>query len=317
METRSEPKIILVLPAYNEALTIASTIQDFHQHLPEAQIVVVNNNSKDQTAEIAKETLRSLSANGIVLDELRQGKGNALRRAFMDFDADVFVMADADLTYPASRAKDLIAPILEKRADMVVGDRHSDGHYARENSRPLHNFGNRLVQTLVNTLFKARLVDIMSGYRAFSREFVKNYPILVEGFQVETDMTLHALHKRFRVLEIPIEYKDRPPGSFSKLNTFSDGARVMFTIAQILRYYRPLLFFGILGLLFLIAGLVAGFPVIQDWIRFQYIHHIPLAILASALEIVSVVLIAVGLILDSTVHQQRIEYEKWLLSRWT
>lgn len=187
-------RIALVLPAYNEELTISATIRTFHEHLPEAAIFVVNNNSRDGTAECAWQTFRELSCKGDVIDEWRQGKGNALRRAFFDIDADIYVLADADLTYPADRVRDLIAPVLENRADMVVGDRHSGGHYAKENHRPLHGIGNRIVQATVNALFNARLVDIMSGYRVFNRTFVRNYPILVEGFQVETDMTLHALH---------------------------------------------------------------------------------------------------------------------------
>ncbi|NVM78706.1 glycosyltransferase involved in cell wall biosynthesis [Duganella sp. SG902] len=308
------PRIAVVLPAYNEELTIADTIRDFATHLPEARIYVINNNSKDKTGPIAREVLAGLGNAGGVIDELRQGKGNALRRAFHSIDADVYVLADADMTYPASRARDLIAPIVENRADMVVGDRHSGGHYARENTRSLHGFGNALVQHAVNTLFSAKLVDIMSGYRVFSRAFVKSYPILVEGFQIETDMTLHALHKRFRIVEIPVEYKDRPAGSFSKLNTLSDGAKVIFTIAQILRYYRPLMFFGSLALLASLLGVLSAVPVLIDWFSYKYIYHVPLAVLAASLEIFAIVLLAIGLILDSLSHQQRLQFERSLLA---
>lgn len=307
-------RIAVVLPAYNEELTIADTMRAFARHLPEASIYVINNNSKDRTAELAASTLQELGHSGAVIDEKRQGKGNALRRAFNAIDADIYVLADADMTYPAERARDLIAPILRNEADMVVGDRHSGGHYAKENTRSLHGFGNRLVQNTVNLLFNAKLVNIMSGYRVFSRQFVKNYPILVEGFQIETDMTLHALDKRFRIVEMSIEYKDRPEGSFSKLNTLSDGAKVLFTIAQILRYYRPLLFFGGLSLLFALVGLLAGVPVINDWIQFKFIYHVPLAILAAGLEIFAVVLLAIGLTLDSLSHTQRMQFERALLS---
>lgn len=209
------------------------------------------------------------------------------------------------MTYPADRVHDLLRPVLDGEADMVVGDRHSGGHYATENKRPLHHFGNRLVQRLVNRLFSASLVDIMSGYRVFSHAFVKTYPILVEGFQIETDMTLHALHRRMRIVEIPVEYKDRPEGSVSKLNTFSDGARVISTIAQILRYYRPMAFFMVFSALFAIAGLMAAIPVFDDWFTHRYIMHIPLAILAAALETVAVLLLAVGLILDSIAHHEK------------
>lgn len=307
-------RIAIIFPAFNEEATIAATIQGFYAQLPDAIFVIVNNNSSDNTRAVAQDTLSRLSAKGLVLEEARPGKGNAVRRAFLETEADIYVLADADLTYPPERVHDLIAPILQGRADMVVGDRHSDGHYARENQRALHGFGNRLVQWLVNTLFSSKLVDIMSGYRAFNRTFIKNYPILVEGFQIETDMTLHALHKRFRILEIPVEYRDRPPGSTSKLSTFSDGAKVLFTIAQILRYYRPLVFFGAIAGFLVMAGLIAGIPVLQDWITSRYIHHVPLAILASGLEILAIMFLGIGLILDSIVHQQRMEYERYLLA---
>ena len=310
----SNQTVAIILPAFNEELTIAGTIEGFYRELPAAHFVIVNNNSTDKTAENARAALARIGAQGLVIDEFRQGKGNAVRRAFREIDADIYVLADADLTYPASSVNDLIAPILEKRADMVVSDRRSGGHYARENKRRLHGFGNWLVQKLINRLFDSRLVDIMSGYRALNRLFVKNYPILVEGFEIETDMTLHALHKRFRIVEVPVEYKDRVAGSVSKLNTLSDGAKVIFTIAQILRYYRPLLFFGGVGLAFMIGGLVAGLPVLDDWMTSRYIYHVPLAILASALEIVAIIMISIGLILDSLAHQQRMEYERSLLA---
>lgn len=306
--------IAVILPAYNEELTIDGTIRSFHAELPYARFFVINNNSSDKTAEIARETLRDLKCRGEVINEPRQGKGNAVRRAFMTVDADLYVLADADMTYPAERVHDLIRPIAGGDADMTVGDRHSGGHYAQENKRALHGFGNRLVQSMINRLFNARLVDIMSGYRVFSRQFVKSYPVLVEGFQIETDMTLHSLYRRFRIAEIPVEYRDRPEGSSSKLNTLSDGAKVIFTIAQILRFYRPLFFFSALAMLFCAAGFLAGVPVIEDWVREQYIHHVPLAILASALEIVAVMLLGVGLILDAVSHHQRLEYERQLLT---
>lgn len=307
-------QVAVILPAYNEELTIRDTMEAFHIALPEARIFVINNNSSDATEPIAKQALVDLSCKGAVINEKRQGKGNALRRAFMSIEADIYVLADADMTYPADRVHDLILPVAAGEADMAVGDRHSGGHYAKENKRALHGFGNQLVQEMINRLFNAHLTDIMSGYRVFSRQFVKTYPILVEGFQIETDMTLHALYRRFRIVEVPIEYRDRPDGSFSKLSTFSDGAKVLFTIAQILRYYRPLFFFSGMALLFCLLGAIASVPVFDDWFREQYIHHVPLAILASALEIVAMLMLAVGLILDSSSHQQRLEYERQLLA---
>jgi len=312
--TSGKPSIAVILPAYNEELTIRQTMQAFHRAVPEARIVVINNRSSDATCRIAEETLQNLGCDGRVITENLPGKGNALRRGFIDIDADIYILADADMTYPADRARDLLLPILENRADMVVGDRHSQGHYQKENRRPLHGFGNRLVQGLVNWLFHAKLVDIMSGYRVMSRRLVKNYPILVEGFQIETDLTLHALDKRFRIVEIPVEYKDRPAGSFSKLSTLSDGAKVLWSITQILRHYRPLQFFAGLFAVFFVAGLICGIPVMHDWIAYRYIYHVPLAILATGLEIFAVVFIAIGLILDSLVHLQRLAYEREILN---
>jgi Glycosyltransferases, probably involved in cell wall biogenesis len=309
----TEPVIAIVLPAYNEELTIAQTIEAFHKAVPEAQIYVIDNNSKDATGQIAADLLGKIGCQGRVISESRQGKGNALRRAFQIIDADVYLLADADCTYPAEMARELIAPIINNKADMTVGDRRSGGDYGRENKRPFHGSGNALVQGLVNFLFHSKVVDIMSGYRAFSRLFVKNYPVLVEGFEIETDMTLHALHKRFKIVEIPITYRDRPNGSVSKLNTFADGTRVIFTILQILRYYRPLMFFGGLSIVFCAAGLLCSIPVINDWITSKYIYHVPLAILSTGLEIVAVMMLSIGLILDSLAQHELREYERSLL----
>lgn len=306
-------KVVVILPAYNEEQTIAGTIADFHDVMPSAEIWVINNRSKDATESIARKALADRNCRGGVINEVRPGKGNAVRRAFLEVDADVYVLADADLTYPASHMSDLIAPILNGDADMVVGDRHTSGHYAAENKRAFHGFGNRLVRDLVNKLFNGNLADIMSGYRAFSRRFVKSYPILVEGFEIETDMTLHALDKRFRIMEIPVDYRDRPEGSFSKLSTFRDGLRVLNTISSILRYYKPLTFFGFAALFFMVMGLVCGVPVLQDWINMRYIEHVPLAILATGLEMVALLLAAIGLILDSINHQDKRNFEREML----
>jgi len=307
--------VCVILPAFNEALTIEACIADFHAHLPDAQIWVINNRSTDNTGSIAKAAMVRLGCAGGVIDEARPGKGNAMRRAFMEIDVDVYLLADADTTYPASQAWQLIEPIISGAADLVVGDRHSAGNYALENKRALHGFGNRLVRYLINRLFNASLVDIMSGYRAMSRRFVKNYPILVPGFEIETDMTLHALDKRFRIIEIAVAYKDRPEGSFSKLSTLSDGIRVLATIGNILRYYRPLFFFGSAAIFIGLLGLLAGAPVIDDWIRHRYIYHVPSAVLAAGLEIIAIVLLAVGLILDSIAHQDKRIFERGLLQQ--
>lgn len=314
-ELKSMAGVAVILPAYNEEITIEGTIRVFHAALPEASIWVVNNRSVDATEAIALATLSELRCAGGVLNEVRKGKGNAVRRAFLEVDADFYILTDADMTYPAERARDLMAPVIEGLADMVVGDRHSAGYYAAENKRPLHGFGNDLVRNLVNRLFNAELADIMSGYRVFSRRFVKSYPILVDGFEIETDMTLHALDKRFRIVEIPVEYRDRPEGSVSKLNTVSDGAKVIFTIARILRYYRPLAFFGGAAVVVGLAGLLAALPVLDEWVRNHYIRHVPLAILATGLEVVAVLMMAIGLILDSITHQDKSAFERELLNK--
>ena len=307
--------IAIILPAYNEELTISDTILDFYKALPEAEIWVINNASSDKTEQVAKDVFRTVGCKGGVLTEDRPGKGNAVRRGFSAIDADIYVLADADMTYPAEQVHELIGPIVADRADMVVGDRHSAGHYAAENKRPLHGFGNRLVGALVNQLFKANLRDIMSGYRVFNQRFVKNYPILVAGFEIETDMTLHALDKKFRILELPINYKDRPEGSVSKLNTLTDGMRVLITIINVLRHYRPMVFFGAAALVFGFLSLLAGYPVIDEWVKVHYVSHVPLAILATGLVIASMVCGAIGLILDSIAFQGRRSFERHLLSQ--
>ncbi|WP_417371758.1 glycosyltransferase family 2 protein [Gelidibacter japonicus] len=309
----SGKSIAIVLPAYNEELTIAETIKSFYEQIPEANFYVVNNCSTDRTEEISLETFAELGCDGIVINENRKGKGNALRRAFLEIEADVYVLSDADMTYPADRVDDLIAPVLNSTADIVVGDRHSGGHYGQENKRMLHNFGNNLVRNLVNYFFNSSLKDIMSGYRAISKRFVKNYPILVEAFEIETDMTLHALDKRFRIVEVSVEYKDRPEGSVSKLNTISDGAKVLFTILRILRYYKPLFFFGTCALLLASTGFLVGLPVIFEWLEFRYIKHLPLAVLATGIEIIAFIFMSIGLLLDSVVHLDKNAFERALL----
>ena len=308
-------KIAIILPAYNEELTILDTIVDFNKALPEAEVWVINNASTDKTEQVARDVFSSSGVKGGVLNEGRSGKGNAVRFGFSQVEADIYVLADADMTYPAEQVHQLIEPVVAGRADMVVGDRHSEGHYAAENKRPLHGVGNSLVRALVNKLFKADLQDIMSGYRVFNRRFVKNYPILVAGFEIETDMTLHALDKKFRIAELPINYKDRPDGSVSKLNTLTDGMRVLSTIANVLRHYRPMVFFGSAAIMLALLGLLAGYPVIDEWVKVQYVTHVPLAILATGLVIASMVCGAIGLILDSIAFQDRRSFERHLLSQ--
>lgn len=301
--------IAIILPAWNEEKTVVQTIVGFHAALPGARIYVIDNNSTDSTAALAREALERHQILGAVLFERRQGKGNAVRRAFLDIDADVFLMADADCTYPPEQAAEIVAPVLAGEYDMVVGDRRSQGDYARENSRPMHEFGNRMVQCLVNLVGRSQMVDIMSGYRAMSKTFVRCYPLLVEGFQIETDLSLYAAQGRFRCREVPVRYIDRPAGSESKLSTVKDGIRVLMTIFQIVRFYRPLTFFSLCSLVLCLLGLLLGLPVIWEYISTSYITRVPTAILASALEILAITIFSAGVIMDALAYQRQMEIE--------
>lgn len=299
-------KIAVLIPCYNEELTIAKVISDFKNELPEADIYVYDNNSSDNTSKIAREY------GAIVKKEYRQGKGNVVRSMFRDIDAEIYIMADGDDTYPAQFLHSLIEPVMRGEADMVLGDRHSNGTYKDENKRPLHNFGNNLVRNLINKLFHAKLKDIMSGYRVFNKRFVKTMPINSNGFEIETEMTLHALDKKFLIHEIPIEYRDRPEGSFSKLNTVSDGMRVLKTILWVFKDYKPLTFFTIVSGVFFMMALLVGIPVIIEFMQTSKILKIPSAILAVGLVLISIMSLFSGFILDTIVKQHRETYELFL-----
>ena len=236
-----------------------------------------------------------------------------MRWAFRHLDADIYVLVDGDATYAAEDLPKLMAPIIEGRADMAVGDRFADGNYAEKTGRLFHTAGNVFVRALINSLFRTDLHDIMSGYRVFNRLFVKNYSILCEGFELETEMTLHALDKRFGIQEVAIQYHCRPEGSQSKLCTLGDGVRVIGTILQIFKDYRPLAFFGSLFLVFLIAGLLCGTVPVLDFVRYRYVYHIPLAILSVGLTITAIMSLGIGLILDTMANYQRILFERQIL----
>lgn len=295
-------KIAVLIPCYNEELTVEKTVSDFKRVLPDADIYVYNNNSKDRTKELA------LKAGAIVKDEYKQGKGAVVRSMFRDIDADVYIMVDGDDTYPAEEVEGLITPVLEGKADMVIGDRLSSTYYT-ENKRPFHNFGNSLVKGLINFLFKSDLNDIMTGYRSFSKKFVKCMPVMSDGFQIETEMTIFALTNNMQVVNVPITYRDRPEGSESKLNTFSDGYKVLLTLFNLFKDNRPFLFFGCLSLIIFILGLVVGIPVIDEFIKTAYITKVPSAILAAALMINAFLLMSVGIILDAIKNQKRYLFE--------
>ena len=303
-------KIAVLIPCYNEELTIEKVIKDFKKELPNADIYVYDNNSKDKTAEIARRN------GAIVKHEYRQGKGNVVRSMFRDVDADIYVMVDGDDTYPAEEVHKLIKPIEEGRADMVIGDRLTNGTYQKENKRHFHEFGNNLVRKSINILFKTNLKDIMTGYRVFNKIFVKNMPVMSPKFEIETEMSLHALDKKFIIEEIPIVYRDRPAGSVSKLNTVSDGIKVVETIIKMFKDFKPRQFFWIISLIFIILGLIVGIPVIIEFIKTSYITKVPSAVLATGIMIFALITAQCGVILDTVVKQNRENYELQL-SRYT
>jgi glycosyltransferase involved in cell wall biosynthesis len=290
-------RIAVLIPCFNEEVTIKKVVNDFQEQLPAATIYVYDNNSSDNTASIAA------AEGAVVVREKRQGKGFVVASMFEDIEADVFVMVDGDDTYPAESVHDLIRPIVEERADMTVGTRLIE--YADHSFRPLHVFGNALVVKLVNVIFGSRLTDIMSGYRAFNRDFVKNVPIVSKGFEVETQMTLQALYYDFVIVETPICYGIRPEGSHSKLKTFSDGARVLLKIVDIFKAYRPLAFFlAVASFLFCLGLLIGSVPVVE-FLETAKITHLPSAVLASGIMIIAVICVAIGTILDSINHRVR------------
>ena len=289
--------IAVLLPCYNEEVTIGKVVRDFKNSLPDATIYVYDNNSTDRTAEIAE------AEGAIVRREPRQGKGNVIRAMFEDIDADVYVMADGDDTYPADAAPAMVAKVLEGY-DMVIGDRLSSTYF-QENKRPFHNFGNRLVRGSINHLFRAHVTDIMTGYRAFSFTFVKTYPVLSRGFEVETEMTIHSLNNNLRLYEMPIQYRDRPEGSVSKLDTVGDGIKVMSTIFRMIREYKPLPFFGGLGLIIGIVGIVLCGTVTFEFAKTGVVTHFPTLIGAVMLVITGLLLIIAGIILDVMAKNDR------------
>ncbi len=296
-------KIAVLIPCYNEELTIEKVIKDFKKELPEADIYVYDNNSKDKTAEIARKN------GAIVRHEYRQGKGNVVRSMFRDIDADIYVMTDGDDTYPAEEVHKLIEPIKNGQADMVIGDRLTNGTYKNENKRQFHQFGNNLVKNSINSLFKTNLKDIMTGYRVFNKVFVKTMPVMSPKFEIETEMTLHALDKKFIIKEIPIVYRDRPEGSESKLNTVGDGIKVIKTIIKMYKDFKPRQFFCRIALIIAIIGLIIGVPVILEFVETSYITKVPSAILATGIMTIALIVAQCGVILDTVVKQYHERYE--------
>lgn len=295
-------KIAVLIPCYNESKTIKKVITDWKKELPEAVIYVYDNNSNDGTAEIAE------ALGAIVRFEYQQGKGNVIRRMFREIDAECYLMVDGDDTYPAEFGKDMVRQVLGRHVDMVVGDRLSSTYF-EENKRPFHNFGNSLVRLFINRLFKSDIRDIMTGYRAFSYQFVKSFPVLSKGFEIETEMSIHAVDKNMLVTNEIIEYRDRPEGSESKLNTYSDGFKVLKTIVRLYKNYRPLGFFGGMAFVMLIIAAVMFFPILITWLNTGLVPQFPTLIVCGFITIAAIIAFFSGMILSTIVEKERQEFE--------
>jgi len=297
-------KIAILIPCYNEAKTVEKVVRDYRTMLPEADIYVYDNNSIDHTDEIAQ------SAGAIVRYEYRQGKGNVIRTMFREINADCYLMVDGDDTYPAENAREMADLVLKRNVDMVVGDRLSSTYFT-ENKRPFHNVGNVLVRKLVNTIFKGDIKDIMTGYRAFSPKFVKSFPVMSRGFEIETEMTIHALDKNLFIQSIPVDYRDRPSGSTSKLNTFSDGFKVLKTIFKLYKDYRPLSFFGLVSLVLLLAAVVFFIPVFIEYVRTGLVPRYPTLFTSGITLVLSMLSLVCGFVLDTVAkkHKQLFEVQ--------
>lgn len=296
--------IAVLIPCYNESLTIEKVVKDYRTALPDADIFVYDNNSVDHTDDIARK------AGAIVRYEYRQGKGNVIRSMFRDIEADCYLMIDGDDTYPAESAKEMCDLVLQGKADMVIGDRLSSTYF-EENKRPFHNFGNEIVRRAINTLWrpKNRILDVMTGYRAFSPIFVKSFPILSKGFEIETEMTIHALDKNLLIQSIPVQYRDRPEGSESKLNTYTDGMKVLLTIFNLYRDYQPLSFFGIIALLLAAVSLFLFVPVFADFLKTGLVPRFPTLIVSTVMMLAAFLSLVCGLILDTHAKNSRKSFE--------
>ena len=299
-------KIAVLIPCYNESNTIRKVVEDFTRVLPEAAVYVYDNNSTDGTGQIAQ------NAGAFVRYEYQQGKGNVIRRMFRDIDAECYIMADGDDTYPAEAARQMADLVLSGRADMVVGDRLSST-YLQENHRPFHDIGNLFVRKCINILFKNNIKDIMTGYRAFSYEFVKTFPVLSKGFEIETEMSIHAVDKNMQVKNVVIEYRSRPDGSMSKLNTYSDGFKVLVTIARLYRTYRPMSFFGSAALVLAFISFCFFIPVVKTYIKTGLVPNFPTLIVCGFTMMASIQSFFTGLTLQTMIQKNRQDFEMELL----
>ncbi len=295
--------VAVLVPCYNEVLTVGHVVDEFHRVLPHARIYVYDNNSTDGTANAAAEH------GAIVVHESRQGKGYVVRSMLRQIDADFYIMVDGDCTYPADEAPALLAPLVNGEADMVVGDRLSNGSYRAQNDRAFHGFGNNLVRWLIKHIYGFEFRDVMTGYRAFNRVFAKTMPIISKGFEIETELSIHAVDKGWRICEVPVTYRDRPEGSSSKLSTFSDGMKVLKTIMSLFKDYKPMALFSWIAIALVIIGLVTGAPVVAEYAETGLVPRLPTAILALAFVLTGLLSFVSGLILDTVVNGTRKEYE--------
>lgn len=295
-------KVALLIPCYNEEKTIAKVIEDARRFLPEAVVYVYDNNSTDDTAKIAKEH------GAIVRQERQQGKGNVLRRMFREIDAECYVLTDGDDTYPLENAKEMVRLVLEEKADMVVGDRLSSTYFS-ENKRPFHNLGNSMVRGSINGLFHCDIKDIMTGYRAFSYNFVKTFPVLSKGFEIETEMTIHAVNNNMQIANVIVDYRDRPEGSESKLNTYSDGFKVLRTIARLFRVYKPMQFFSLVSLVLLLISFGFFLPVFLDYVKTGLVAKFPTLIVCGFVALAAIQSFFAGMILSNNANKDRRDFE--------
>ena len=298
-------KCAVLIPCFNEEKTVEKVIKDWQRELPEATIYVYNNNSTDRTEEIAR------NAGAVVRREYAQEKGNVIRRMFREIDAECYIMVDGDDTYPAEYGRQMMEEVVERQADMVVGDRLSSTYF-QENKRPFHNFGNSLVRNAINWLFKSDIRDIMTGYRAFSYQFVKTFPVLSKGFEIETEMSIHAVDKNMLVRNVVIDYRDRPEGSQSKLNTYSDGFKVLATIGRLFRNYKPMNFFGLLSAFLLVVAAVLFIPVFVIFLKTGEVPNFPTLIVSGFVAMASLQSLFSGMILSTLAEKDRQEFEHWL-----
>lgn len=295
-------KIAVLIPCYNEGKTVEKVVTDFKRVLPEAVVYVYDNNSTDNTAELARR------AGAVVRHEYQQGKGNVIRRMFREIDAECYIMTDGDDTYPAEFAREMADKVLRKHVDMVVGDRLSSTYF-EENKRPFHNMGNSIVRKAINVLFKSEIKDIMTGYRAFSYQFVKSFPVLSKGFEIETEMSIHAIDKNMYIENVVIDYRDRPEGSESKLNTYSDGIKVLLTIFRLYRNYKPINFFSVIALLLTLIAAIFFVPILVTYARTGLVPDFPTLIVCGFVEMAALMALFAGVILQSLRQKDRQQFE--------